>query len=220
MEDRIGRNLYLELSNRANEHYARERVPEVLELADVERATWWQNQKPGRTEFPRTIEEFTTLGLYEAGDEFAAPQTPSDIRGLHFRHYPRPGQGILTGKPTLGLELVLISPREPSGAQALRDWGDFIHLRYIAAAAVEGFTMITPYENVAPGPPRFMHLYEMDTADAEQAFQRMTPTTRERQIGPQGGPLWKRWAGHEQLVIDYVNTFARIGELAASVVRR
>jgi hypothetical protein len=212
MEDRISKYLYLELSNRAIDAYAQERVPQVLVLSGVERGGWWQNQKPGRTEFPRTLEEFTTLGIYETGDEFKPPQTPADIRGLHFRHYRRPGQGILTGKPTLGLELVLISPREPAGAQALRDWADFIHLRYIAAAAVEGFTMITPYENVTGGSPRFMHFYEMDTPDAEEAFRRMTLTTQDRQIGPQGSPLWKLWFGHEQLVIDYVNTFSRLGE--------
>src|SRR5262245_27468354 len=146
MEDRITKYLYLELTDRPLERYAQERVPEVLKLRGVERGSWWQNQKPGRTEFPRTLDEFTTLGIYEAGDDFKAPQTPGDIRGLHFRHYRRPGQGIITGKPTLGLELVLISPREAAGAQALRDWADFIHLRYIAAAACEGFAMITPYE--------------------------------------------------------------------------
>jgi hypothetical protein len=70
--------------------------------------------------------------------------------------------------------------------------------------------MITPYENVTGGSPRFLHLYEMDTPDAEEAFQRMTPTTRARQLGDRA--RWKEWAGHEQLVIDYVNTFARIGE--------
>ena len=56
-----------------------------------------------------------------------------------------------------------------------------------------------------------MHFYEMDTPDAEEAFQRMTPTTRERQIG-RNRALWKEWSGHEQLAIDYVNTFARVGD--------
>jgi hypothetical protein len=211
VEDRNSPFLYLELCDRAPADYARERVPQVLALRGAERATWWQNQKPGRREYPRTLDEFTTLGVYEVGDGFAAPHTPSDVRGIHFRRTPRPGQGILTGRPTLGLELVLVSPREPSEAQALRDWADFVHIRYIAAAAVPGFTMITPYENVAGGSPRFMHLYEMDTSFAEEAFQRMTPTTRERQIG-WNRPLWKEWSGHEQLAIDYVNTFARAGE--------
>jgi len=216
MEDRISKYLYLELSNQEHEEYAGERVPQVLAAPGVERATWWRNERPNRTEFPRTLEEFTLLGIYEADDDFSVPQTPKGIRGLHFRHYQRPGQGILTGKPTLGLELVLISPRDPTGEQALRDWADFIHLRYIAAAAVEGFTMITPYENVAQGPPRYMHFYEMDTPDAEATFQRMTPTTEERQIGGRGGSLWKQWAVHEQLAINYVNTFTRLGEYVQS----
>jgi len=212
MEDRQSPFLYLELSDGAAPDYARERVPEVLALRGAERATWWQNQRPGRTEYPRTLDEFATLGLYEVSGEFTAPPPPRDARAIHFRRTGRPGQGILTGKPTLGLELVLVFPREPEGAQALRDWADFVHIRYIAAAAVEGFTMITPYENATGGSPRFLHLYEMDTRDAEPAFQRMTPVTKERQIGRYGSPLWKLWAGHEQLVIDYVNTFSRVGE--------
>jgi hypothetical protein len=219
MEDRVSEFLYLELSNRSSDAYARDRVPQVLTHPGAERATWWRNQRPGRSEFPRTIEEFTTLGIYEVGGGFEPPRTERDLRGLHFRHYRRPGQGILTGKPTLGLELVLISPRDPAHAQALRDWADFVHIRYIAAAAVEGFTMITPYENVSGGTPRFMHLYEMDTPDAEEAFQRMTPATRERQIG-RNRALWKEWMGHEQLVIDYVNTFARVGERTRDVQTR
>jgi hypothetical protein len=213
MEDRNTPFLYLELSDRTPEVYAREHVPDVLARRGAERATWWRNQKPGRSEYPRTIDEFTTLGVYEADEAFSAPATPPDIRGLHFRRTPRPGQGILTGRPTLGLELVLVSARDPEGQQAVRDWADFVHIRYIAAAAVEGFTMITPYENVSGGSPRFMHFYEMDTPDAEEAFQRMTPTTRKRQLGERA--LWRQWTGHEQLVIDYVNTFTRVGERAA-----
>jgi hypothetical protein len=215
MEDRISPGLYLELTNRTLDDYARERVPQLLGLRGVERATWWQNQRPGRTEFPRTLEEFTALGICEVGPDFKAPDLPADIRGLHFRHYPRPGQGNLSGKPTLGLQLVLISPRTPAGAQALRDWADFIHIREIAAASVPGFTMITPYENAAPGSPRFMHFYEMDTPEAEEAFRTMVPVTEERRIGPRGNPRWIEWFGHEQLVIDYVNTFTRIGERIA-----
>ena len=215
MEDRISQALYLELTNRNPESYAEDRVGELLELREVERGSWWANERPNRTEFPRSIDEFTTLGIFEVSEHFKAPDTPDDVRGIHFRHYPRPGQGNLSGKPTLGIELVFISPREPQGAQALRDWGDFIHLRHIAAASVPGFTMITPYENVSGGTPRFMHLYEMDTPEAEEAFRRMTPVTEERRIGKQGTPLWEEWATHEQLVINYVNTFRRIGECIA-----
>ncbi len=210
MEDRISAGLYLEMTDLSPAEYAEKRVAEVLALPEAERATWWRNQRPNRKEFPRRLPEFTTLGVYEVGHAFRAPETPSGIIGHHFRHYPRPGQGNLSGKPTLGLELVLVSPKTPEGAQTFRDWADFVHIRHIAAASVPGFTMITPYENVTGGEPRFMHFYEMDTEDAEGAFQRMVPETQKR-IG-KSGKLWDEWFGHEQLVIDYVNTFARVGQ--------
>ena len=97
------------------------------------------------------------------------PAPPEDIRGLHFGRTPRPGQGTV-GRTTLGLELVLISPKRPEDAQALRDWGDFVHIHDIAAASPPHFTMITPYENVTSGEPRYLHLYELDTLDPEPAF--------------------------------------------------
>ena len=118
----------------------------------------------------------------------------------------------MTGRPTRGLELVLISPKTEAGAQALRDWADFVHIRHIAAAAVPGFTLITPYENVAREGPRFLHLYELDTSDAEEAFQRMTPATLARL--PEKAER-RAWAGHPELVIDYVSTFRFAGERPA-----
>ena len=127
----------------------------------------------------------------------------------------RPGQGVLTGKPTRGLELVLISPKSEAGAQALRDWADFVHIRHIAAAAVPGFTLITPYENVTRGRPRFLHFYELDTDAAEEAFQRMTPATLARL--PEQAER-RAWAGHPELVIEYVSTFRFAGELGRAVM--
>jgi hypothetical protein len=209
MEDRITPGLYLEMTNLTQDEYASTRVGQVLSLPHVDRASWWKNQHLNRKDLPRTLPEFTTLGIYEVGQEFSAPRTPDGITGHHFRHYRRPGQGTLSGKPTLGLELVLISPKTPAGAQTLRDWADFIHIRYIAAANPPGFTMITPYENATGGKPRFMHFYEMDTADAEPTFKQMTPATQ-KLIG-ESGPLFDEWKGHEQLSIDYVNTFTRVG---------
>ncbi len=70
--------------------------------------------------------------------------------------------------------------------------------------------MITPYENRAPGPPRYMHFYELDTDDPEAAFRQMSPTTVAR-IGAYGTRSRNEWQGHEALVIDYVNTFRRLG---------
>ena len=215
MEDRITPGLYLELTDRAAEDYA-ERVREVLARPGVRRATWWTNCVPHRTDLPRTLAEFETLGVYETDLEFVAPiegspDLPADIRGLAYRHYPRPGQGTVSDRPTSGLLLVLISPRHPDEAQALRDWGDFVHIRDIAAAAPAHFTMITPYEHATPGAtPRFLHLYELDTDDPEPAFQAMTPTTLGR-VGAYGTHARREWAVHEALVIDYVNTFRRRG---------
>src|SRR5205085_1337089 len=105
---------------------------------------WWENGSPDRTEFPRKIDEFRFLGIYEVDDHFTPP---ADVHGWHFRRYPRPGQGVLTGDPTLGLLLVLVSPRSPEQAQAFRDWADFTHIRHIAASDdshESGGLMITP----------------------------------------------------------------------------
>ncbi|MCU1426633.1 MAG: hypothetical protein JWL83_633, partial [Actinomycetia bacterium] len=141
---------------------------------------------------------------------FSPPQTPEGITGYHFHRTPRPGQGCLTGRDTIGLSVVLISPKDPAHAQDLRDWGDFVHIRHIAEAGVPGYGMITPYENATGADPRYMHFYEMDTDDPEQSFKAMAPLVEAR-IGKPGTAAWKHWAFHPQLRIMYVNTFTRIG---------
>jgi hypothetical protein len=210
MEDRITPGLYLEMTDQPVDEYARDRVPRVLALSGTQRATWWRNVKRDRADLPRVLPEFDCLGVYEVDDAFKAPHPPDGITGHHFRHYPRPGQGIITGRPTIGLSLVLISPTEPAEAQALRDWADFVHIRNIAAVGVPGYAMITPYENVTGGDPRFMHFYEMDTDDPEAAFKSMTPLVMQR-IGDYKSDAFRRWAGCPSLRIMYVNSFLRVG---------
>ena len=203
--------LYLELATGIAPHeYADSRVDEVRALAAVERATWWTNLCRDRTDLPRVLDEFDTLGVYEVGDGFRPPSTPVGIAGLHFRRTARPGQGRLSARPTVGLSLVLVSPRRPDQAQALRDWGDFVHIAEIAAAGVPGYTMITPYENVRRTDPRYLHLYEMDTDDAEGAFQRMTPLVADR-LGGTDSDRFRAWAWHDALRIMYVNSFRLVG---------
>ena len=214
MEDRNTPGLYLEMSSHPPEEYAADRVPDVLSLPAVNRATWWQNVVPHRDDLPRKLPEFTLLGVFEVDGDFAAPEEPEGVTGYHFRRYPRPGQGRLTNKPTIGLSLVLISPRRSESAQALRDWGDFVHLSHIAEVGVPGYTMITPYENVADGDPRFMHFYEMDTEDPEASFQAMSPLVAER-IGAVDTARYRDWAMSPDLKIMYVNTFRRLGVLVA-----
>jgi hypothetical protein len=212
MEDRITPGLYLEMTTQAPEEYEQERVPRLLARDGVQRATWWENAVPDRTDLPRELDEFSLLGLYEVDDTFRAPD---DGLAHHFRRCPRPGQGILSGRPTIGLSLVLISPRRPEQAQSLRDWADFVHIRHIAEVGNPGYTMITPYENVTGGDPRFMHLYEIDTDDPEAAFRAMTPRVIERLGGGFGTPVFDAWAFHDALRIMYVNSFRRVGERVA-----
>jgi hypothetical protein len=175
VEDRVTAGLYLEMTDLALDAYARDRVPQVLDRPGVSRATWWRNVHRDRDDLPRVLPEFDHLGVFEVDATFHAPTPPTGITGHHFRHYPRPGQGVLTGRPTIGLSLVLISPKEPERAQELRDWADFVHIRHIAEAAVPGYGMITPYENVTGGVPRYMDNYELATDDRERALKSMTP---------------------------------------------
>jgi hypothetical protein len=214
VEDRVRPGLYLEMTDASGDEYASNRVPLVLDQAGVTRATWWENACRDRTDLPRKLPEFSLLGVYEVGEGFTAPVTPDGITAHHFRRTPRPGQGCLTGRPTLGIMLVLISPRHPHQAQALRDWADFVHIRHIAEAGVPGYTMITPYENVTGGDPRFLHFYEMDSDDPEATFRTMTPLVTDR-IGQPGTPAWDEWANTPELRIMYVNTFRRLGERPA-----
>lgn len=187
----------------------------MLALPAVERATWWTNLCRDRADLPRVLDEFDTLGVYEVDDGFVPPSPQDGIVGLHFVRTHRPGQGRLSARPTVGLSLVLISPRRADQAQALRDWGDFVHIAEIAATGVPGYTMITPYENarragVDVDEPRYLHLYEMDTADAEEAFRRMTPLVAER-LGGTDAEQYRAWAWHEALRIMYVNSFRLVG---------
>ena len=211
MEDRTASGLYLEMTDGPVARYAEGRVPEVLTVPGALRATWWENCARDRADLPRKLPEFSYLGVYEVDATFTPPSVPPDITGHHFRRTGRPGQGRLTGKPTIGLSLVLISPRSPDGAQPLRDWADFVHIRHIAEVSVPGYSMITPYENASGGDPRYLHFYEMDTEAPEASFKAMTPLVM-KLLGKPGSSAFDHWAHHPELRIMYVNIFRRLGE--------
>src|SRR5438132_955168 len=92
MEDRITPGLYLEMTSRAPEEYAQQRVPQVLAQAGVQRATWWQNVVPHRTDLPRELDEFSVLGSYEVDTE----DPEAAFRGMTPRVIERLGGGFGT----------------------------------------------------------------------------------------------------------------------------
>jgi hypothetical protein len=175
---------------------------------ELERVSWWENACPERTDLPRKIDEFAFLGISEVAADF---RPSDDVAGWHFRRYRRPGQGVLTGRRTRGLLLVLVGVRSPDQAQAFRDWADFTHIRHIAASDDSTGLMITPYENAVPGAdPRFLHLYELETDDPERWFKGMPDRVAGHLGGGPGTPAFDEWANHPALRILYVNTFRRI----------
>ncbi len=149
--------------------------------------------------------------MYEVDATFRAPAAPTGVAGHHFVRTPRPGQGVLTGRPTIGLSLVLISPEEPSRAQELRDWADFVHIRHIAEVGVPGYCMITPYENATGADPRFMHFYEMDTDDPETRVQGDDAARDDSASATARPTRSSSGRGDPSLRIMYVNSFARVG---------
>jgi hypothetical protein len=211
VEDRNTPGLYMELLDREPDDYAGGRVADLLSLPGVERVSWWANLAPGRTELPMKVPDGTLLGVAEVSTGFEPPAPLAGSTALHFRRYPRPSQGCLTGAPTTGLLVVWISPQRPELAQQVRDWADFVHIRHIAAAGVPGYTEITPYENATGGDPLYMHLYEMDADDPERAYQAMPALVGER-LGPASAEFdaWADWRAAGAHIV-YCNTFRRIG---------
>lgn len=213
MEDRCTPVLYLELGDAPAEGVA-ERARLLSTLPGASRATWWENCALGRTDLPMRVRDGNSLVVVEANDEFVPAPPPADVFESHvFVRHPRPSQGVLTGTPTLGLLIVWISPRTPERADALRDWGDFVHIRHIADAGIPGFTQISVYENRAHGDPVFMHFYEFDNLDAEKTFSTMVEHVAPRIGGARSEAFseWADWrAGHGRLF--YCNTFSLLGE--------
>lgn len=208
MEGRLPAALHLEMWNGPSADVAER-------CADTWPGSWvtvFVNTSRDRDDLPRTLPDFDTLAVVECSPDAPLPPDAAERVGSHrFVRTERPGQGSLTEQPTTGLQLVLISPKDPAHAQALRDWADFVHIRHIAEASVPGFRMITPYVNAEPdgSGPRFLHFYEMHTDDAEAAFQDMTPRVA-RRLGGEESDVFRAWAWHPQLRIDYVSTFRRI----------
>jgi hypothetical protein len=210
MEDRPTPALYLELGNGTTADHE-DRAAALARHPGARRVTWWENSHPGRDDLPRKVDEGTMLMVVEADVTFAPREPPPATQAHLFHRHPRPSQGILDGGPTTGLLIVWISPRTPELAQPLRDWGDFTHIRHIAAAGIPGFTQISVYENTA-GDPRFMHFYELSGDDPEATFKTMTPNVAPRLGGVDSDAYadWADWRAHGGRLF-YCNTFRLLG---------
>jgi len=213
VEDRTTPGLYLELGDDDPGAYGATRAVELAARPGVTRVTWWATSKPGRDELPMTVADGALLGLAEVDARFVPPTPRPGTTALHFRRHHRPSQGVLTGSPTTGLLVVWISPRSPELAPSLRDWGDFVHIRHIAAASVPGFTHIAVYENAGDG-PRYMHCYELDAPDPEAAYLGMARHMA-RYFGGARTEAYRVWAdfGPPGGAVDYCNTFSLLGAL-------
>lgn len=226
MEDRQPSGLLLEMLDgpdpAAVERWQREvAIPKALATGLISRGTAFTNRRPDESRFQQKIDAFSHLTVYEVGagdvtmlNTGALPEGEDGVRvvnRLAFRRYPRPSQGRCSGKPTLGIFLVLISPTEHERAQELRDWADFTHIHGIAAASPAGFTTITPYVNATGKDPLYLHFYELDTDDPVAAVDDMPNAVMKRWGFELGDDAFMRWAMIDALDIWYVNVFGRIG---------
>jgi hypothetical protein len=223
MEDRQPAGLVLEMLAAEDvpeaERWQREvAIPKALATGTVTRATAFRNLRPDESRFQQKVEAFDLLTVYEtdAVDSVrvdAFPEGEGSVRvtnRLVYRRYPRASQGRLSGKPTLGIFLILISPTTRERAQELRDWADFTHIHGIAAASPAGFTTITPYENATGADPLYLHFYELDTEDPVAAVDDMPNAVVKRWGFGFGDEEFMRWAMSDALDIWHVNVFGRI----------
>ena len=216
MEDRLNSGLMLVLLDDASTTSQAELHAKLTATPGIGEVTWWRNVVPQRTDWLadlRTIDEFHTMAVAELQGEIDPAIAPKGARSIIFRRYPRPSQGCMR-LPTLGLALILVSPKDLTDAassQSLRDWADFVHFVGIMDANIPGYGLVTPYQNITEDSPRFLHMYEFPDPDAEAVFARTRPCAAQRFGGGPGTPAFDHWELHPDISIDYVNSFCRIG---------
>lgn len=226
MEDRMNSGLMLVLLNggAANDRAAWDK--KLLAIPGVSRLSWWRNEFLDRSdwigEWRRIREDFETLVICEIDSPFDTIERPKDVRSILFRRAARPSQGVLR-MPTLGLCIVMCSPanaKDDLDAQAMRDWGDFVHFPGIVEANIPGYGLVTPYENADKDAPRFLHFYEFPHADAEAVFERTRAAVSHRFDSPPGDSVFEHWATYPGMVLDYLSNFTRIDESSFTRIDR
>jgi hypothetical protein len=226
MEDRQPTGLLLEMLDGPDaadveQWQADVAIPKAVASGWFTRGTSFKNLRPDESRFQQKVESFGHLTVYELNRPDVAwactdglPRGEGDVRVVNrflFKRYPRASQGRLSGKPTLGIFLILISPKARERAQELRDWADFTHIHGIAAASPAGFTTITPYENAMGSDPLYLHFYELDTDDPVAAVDDMPNAVMKRWGYEMGDEAFMQWAMSDDLDIHYVNVFGRVG---------
>jgi hypothetical protein len=226
MEDRQPTGLLLEMLDGADaaeveQWQADVAIPKAIASGWFTRGTAFKNLRPDESRFQQKVEQFSHLTVYELSRPDVAwactdglPRGEGGVRVINrflFKRYPRASQGRLSGKPTLGIFLILISPTERARAQELRDWADFTHIHGIAASSPHGFTTITPYENAMGSDPLYLHFYELDTDDPVVAVDDMPNAVMKRWGYEMGDDAFMKWAMSDLLDIHYVNVFGRVG---------
>jgi hypothetical protein len=200
MEDRQPPRLHLELVRKPDQ--VDERA--AIVAAAGWRVSMWDPATTSDDDLPRKLPRCDGVVIGEGdGGVVHAPSPATTVVPLV--RYPRPSQGSCSGERTTGILLVLISPKQRESAQELRDWGDFVHLRHIAEAAVPGYRTMTPWEHESSATPRFCHLYEMVTGDPQGTFETMTPLVRDRL----DNATFDEWKWHPQLIIEESRTYRR-----------
>jgi hypothetical protein len=195
-------------------------IPKAIASGWFTRGTAFKNLRPDESRFQQKVEPFSHLNVYELNRPDVAwactdglPRGDGGVRVVNrflFKRYPRASQGRLSGKPTLGIFLILISPKTRERAQELRDWADFTHIHGIAASSPAGFTTITPYENAMGSDPLYLHFYELDTPDPVAAVDDMPNAVMKRWGYEMGDDAFMKWAMSDDLDIHYVNVFGRV----------
>jgi hypothetical protein len=187
-------------------------------LLRVSGVSWWRNQFPHRDDWigdwRRIREDFEILAICEIDAPFEDLDRPAGVCSILFKRAARPSQGVLR-LPTMGLCIVMISPenaQDDVDAQAMRDWGDFVHFPGIVEANIPGYGLVTPYENADRDAPRFLHFYEFPHADAEAVFERTRAAVSHRLDSPSGDSVFDHWATYPGMVLDYLSNFTRIDE--------
>ena len=175
MEGRLPPRLYLELV----------RFPDHVNTraAAVEATGWqvstWEPATTSDDDLPRRLPRCDGVVIGE-GDGGAVESPSPATTAVPLVSYPRPSQGSCSASGPR--ESCWFSSRRSnkSGLRNSRDWGDFVHLRHIAEAAVPGYRTITPWENESSGTPRFCHMYEMVGDGSPGHLRKMTPRVRQR----------------------------------------